>query len=90
MRYRKDLGIKGATERNDTHRKEHQMAHPQTDACCTRMGWIEYLADADGFDLHISAHPDADLDGTFLAFDHDEQEMIKINGWLFTFDEVAA
>lgn len=64
------------------------MAHPTTDAECTRQGWIEYMADAGGFDLHISVHPDADLDDTFLAFDHDEQEMIKINGWLFTLEQI--
>ena len=33
-------------------------------------------------DLHISHAPDADLDGEFMAFCHDEQDMIKIRGWL--------
>ena len=42
------------------------------------------------YDLHISHAPDADLDGTFTCFDHDEQEMIQVNGWLMEeYEEVV-
>jgi hypothetical protein len=61
---------------------------PQTDNECTSMGWIEYMAYADCHDLHISADPDADMDGRFIAFNHDEQELIMVNGWLFTFESI--
>ena len=58
------------------------MAIPKTDNCCTRMGWDEYMIETGGYDLHVSIKPDADLDGRFQAFCHDEQEIIAINGWL--------
>lgn len=48
----------------------------------------EVIASSDLCDLHISHRPDADLDGRFLAFCHDEQEMLYVNGWLFTFEPV--
>lgn len=60
-----------------------------TDACCTRAGWLEYYAAGGGYDLHVSIPADADLDGVVRAFDHDEQEMITLNGWLFNFVEVV-
>ena len=61
---------------------------PTSDNCCTRLGWKEYIAEYDGGDLHVSIAPDADLDDTLLAYCHDEGEMIKLNGWLFIFEEV--
>ena len=66
------------------------MNYPQTDNCCTRMGWDEYTAEAGEYDLHFSTAPDTDLDGTFKAFCHDNQEMITINGWMLGgIEEVA-
>jgi len=53
-----------------------------TDNECAEMGWIEAMADLGPYSLHFSHAPEADLDGTFKAFCHDEQEMIRINGWL--------
>lgn len=50
----------------------------------------EVMAYSDMCDLHISYMPDADLDGRFLAFCHDEQEVIYINGWLFSFEPIAS
>ena len=48
----------------------------------------QYLASCAGFDLHISVRPDTDLDGRFRAFDHDAQEFIAVNGWLFSFEHI--
>lgn len=59
-----------------------QMTYPQTDNCCTRMGWNEFLIEIGNYQLHVSTSPDAEIDGTFKAFCHAEQEMISINGWL--------
>lgn len=55
---------------------------------CTRAGWQEYILVSDSHELHVSTAPDADLDGEFLAFCHDTQEMIKVNGWLFSIEDI--
>ena len=60
------------------------MTYPTCDNECTMMGWIEAEVSNGQYDLHISHAPNADLDGTFMAFCHDEQEMIRINGWQMT------
>lgn len=41
-------------------------------------------------ELHLFVKPDADLDGKFTAYDADECEFIRVNGWLFTFENVEA
>lgn len=46
----------------------------------TRHVWAE----GGEFTLDLLVKPDADLDGTFRAYDLDEEEWIKVNGWLFT------
>ena len=61
---------------------------PKTDNCCTRLGWIEYMVSAGSLCMHVSVDPDADLDGRFRAFSHDEQEMIIISGWNVTIDAI--
>ncbi|MAO21353.1 MAG: hypothetical protein CMJ25_11445 [Phycisphaerae bacterium] len=61
---------------------------PTTDNCCTRLGWIEYMVSAGSFCMHVSVDPDADLDGWFDAFCHDDQAMIAISGWNFTLDAI--
>ena len=38
--------------------------------------------------LNLLIKPDTDLDGTFKAWDTDCQEYIRVNGWLFTFDDL--
>lgn len=38
--------------------------------------------------LHLLIKPDTDLDSTFTAWCTDEQEFIRVRGWLFTFDDV--
>ena len=55
----------------------------------TRLNWTEYLAESDCYDLHISVSPETNMDGIFTAFCHDEQEMIKVTGWLFSFQPIA-
>ena len=60
------------------------MNRPTCDNDCTRMGWKQFfLSSMEGHELDVSVAPDTDLDGTFEAFDHAEQEIIRINGWLF-------
>ena len=48
---------------------------------CIDAGWIEVLISIGDYELHVSHDIDADTEGTFLAFCHDGQEMLKINGW---------
>jgi hypothetical protein len=48
----------------------------------------ELFGTSDGPDLNILVRPDTDLDGTFRAWDMDEQEYIMVHGWLFAFEEV--
>ena len=61
-------------------------------ADCKHAGWVEYIGECDlpWLDIHISVAPDADLDDVITAFCHDEQEMIRINGWNFTFEKIGA
>jgi len=58
------------------------MKLPRTDNCCTEMGWRELEIEIGGSNLHISCPPDTNLDNHFVAFCHDEQEIIAICGWL--------
>ncbi len=48
----------------------------------------ELMAYAGAYELHISVKPMTDLDTRFMAFCHDEQELIAVNGWLFTFEPI--
>ena len=68
--------------RPHTNERNKQMTYPQTDNCCTRMGWDEFLIDIGNYQLHVSTSPETEMQGTFKAFCHSEQEMISINGWL--------
>ena len=56
--------------------------NPVSDNCCTRMKWKEYEIHMMTGSLHISVSPETELDGDFMAFCHDEQEMIRVSGWL--------
>ena len=62
--------------------------NPTCDADGTRRGWTEAVIEAGTRSLHVSYHPDADLDGPFKAFCHDDQEMIVLKGWLI--DDITA
>lgn len=50
----------------------------------------EIIADS-GMDymLHLFVKPDADLDGSFKAYDADECEWVRVSGWNFTIEDVA-
>jgi hypothetical protein len=48
----------------------------------------ELLAEGGAYSLHLFTRPDADLDGTFKAYDADECEFIRVNGWMFSFEPV--
>lgn len=50
----------------------------------------EVLAFGGDYDLHLFVKPDADLDGRVKAYDADECDWIVVNGWLFTFEDIAA
>ena len=63
---------------------------PISDACCTRLGWIECLVDNGVQELHISHAPDADLDDSFIAWCHDEQGLIRVSGWQIAHRELIA
>jgi hypothetical protein len=58
------------------------MAHPKTDNECTARGWTEAVIESGMSTLHVSFPEDTDLDDEFLAFCHDEQEMIRVKGWM--------
>jgi hypothetical protein len=46
------------------------------------MKWKEYEIHMMTGSLHISVAPETELDGEFMAFCHDEQEMVRVSGWL--------
>lgn len=46
----------------------------------------EILAEGGDYVLDLMVRPDADLDGTFEAYDLDEGDFITINGWLFVIE----
>lgn len=55
---------------------------------CHDAKWLEAVVQHDFGEIYISHAPDEDLDGTFWAFDHDEQEMIRINGWTVVIEDI--
>lgn len=66
------------------------MTKPTTKAAALDAGFTrELFASSSEVDLYLLAKPDADLDGAFLAWDDDGDELIKVNGWLFEIEEAA-
>jgi hypothetical protein len=60
-----------------------------TDNIATLRGFTRYvLADSDQVSLHLLIRPETDLDSTFRAWDTDKQTWIKVNGWLFSFENI--
>ncbi|MGY5795214.1 hypothetical protein ACXHXM_34225 len=49
----------------------------------------EVMATSDYHEVHLFVQPDADLDGTFKAYDAYECEWIRVNGWLFVIEDIA-
>lgn len=48
----------------------------------------EVVATSQVVDLFLLVKPDTDFDDVFKAWDMDEQEFIRVNGWLFRFDDM--
>jgi len=65
------------------------MTNQTCDNDCTQLGWTEALIEMGTYSLHVSYPPETDLDDCFRAFCHDEQEMIRINGWLIESHELV-
>ncbi len=62
-----------------------------TDNEAQALGYTKQLmAEANCMSMHISVRPDADLDGVIRAFDHDNQEYILLNGWMWEFEPVLS
>lgn len=45
------------------------------------------FASAGAIELCLLVEPDTDLDSRFKAWDRDEQEFIRVNGWLFIIED---
>jgi hypothetical protein len=56
---------------------------------CRDMGWQEYMAYSDAYELHIYAPANADLDDVIDVFCMAEFEMISIAGYLFSFEAIS-
>jgi len=49
---------------------------------------VEILAENDEMILSLLVRPGTDFETCFRAWDIDEQEFIRVNGWLFTTEMV--
>lgn len=66
--------------------QEAELSNPNQaalDAGFTR----EIFATSSEYDLYLLIKPDADLDGTFRAWDSDCFEWLKVNGWQFSIED---
>lgn len=50
----------------------------------------ELLAEYQEGEMHVFVKPDADLDGVIRAYDADNCEWVRLNGWLFSFQSILA
>lgn len=50
---------------------------------------VEVFATSSEVDLELMVRPGTDFDGTFKAWDIANQEMLRVNGWLFIIEEVT-
>ena len=48
----------------------------------------EVIASNHAYDLHLFVKPDCDFDDTFKAYDADNCEFIRVNGWLFLYEVI--
>lgn len=59
-----------------------------TDNVATLEGFTKAVTlDSDQCTIFALVRPDTDFDGLFKAWDTDEQEFIRVSGWLFTVAE---
>ena len=47
----------------------------------------EVVASNAAYDLFLLVKPDTEFEGTFRAWDKDNQEFIRVNGWLFAIED---
>ena len=47
---------------------------------------VEVVATCSEHDLYLLVKPDTDFESTFKAWDTDNQEFIRVNGWLYSID----
>jgi len=47
-----------------------------------RLNWNNYFIEIGGHCLSVKVAPDTDTDGEFLAFCNDNEEFLRVNGWL--------
>ena len=60
-----------------------------TDNIAILDGYTEsIIAESDDITLYLLIKPDTYLDSTFKAWDTDNQEYIRVNGWLFTYEDI--
>lgn len=48
--------------------------------------WERWTADCDEYTLELLIEPGTDLDSQFRAWDVEAGQMIRVNGWLWTFE----
>lgn len=62
---------------------------PMSDNECSELGWVEYIVSDLFVNFHVSAPQDADLDDEIFVFNHDEQEMIRVQGWALDWERIT-
>lgn len=63
-----------------------------TDNVAVLAGFTEqYMAYSENgqYDLFILVQPGTDFDSTFKAWDSDAQEFVRLNGWLWTLEQIT-
>jgi hypothetical protein len=61
---------------------------PGTDNEAVSLGYTRHvIASSDQHEFACLIQPDADLDDVVKVFNTDDQEWLRLNGWLFTFEE---
>jgi hypothetical protein len=59
-----------------------------TDNIATLAGYTKpIIAIYPAGELHLLIRPDADLDDCFKAWDTDQQEFIRVKGWMFSYQD---
>lgn len=67
------------------------MSYITTEAAARAAGYtVELLADSSEHSLELLVKPDHDRDGCFVAWDLNGGELLRVNGWLFTYETAAA
>ena len=50
----------------------------------------EVVATCSDCELYLLVRPDTDFESAFRAWDTDNQEWLRVNGWLYSIDEPQA